>query len=170
MAPQATTAAPQAMKPMPTTAARLTLTDLGVHPEDILTSKEHKLALAQIYGVASGCRTQKDKRDDREFLYFIGNFEGKNLDTGEVIQSSKLYLPDGACQTLEHMLNQIHEKRGASATVNFAFEIYVVKNSEARTGYTYETASLMEPQQGADPLAALRHVVSTKKGDAAKSA
>ncbi len=155
-------------------ASRLTVKDLGVDQRAALkTIKEKnlpKIAIARMYGVVSRVGFQEDRATGATYTFFVGSFEGQNMQTGEVLQSSKMYLPEGAAQTLEHVVNQTQQKRGKNATVHFAFEIRLVPNSEARSGYVYETAAILKAEH-TDQLAAVRAIVeAASKPKAAETA
>jgi hypothetical protein len=146
--------------------SRLTLKEMGCDASRVLDMAQSpgnranqglKLRLAHIYGVATKCGVQIDQRNNSEYVYFLGNFEGVNLDTGEVSQASKLYLPPGASETLEVMLNRVQERR-KGASVNFAFEIVAAPSEDARCGYAYETRTILQPEQ-ADMLDQVRGAV-----------
>ncbi len=145
--------------------SRLTLKEMGCKADDVLKMAESpanrgvipELRLAHIYGQASRCGVQADKNTGQEFVYFIGTFEGVNLQTGEVTQSSKLYLPPGASETLEDMINRVQDRR-KGAIVNFAFEIVSVPSDETRSGIAYKTRTILQPEQS-DMLGRVRDVV-----------
>ena len=143
-------------------ASRLTLRALGCDPSKVLESRDPKakLAIARIYGTVSRVGTQEDKTTNNAYVFFVGDFEGVNLLDGDSIRSSKLYLPEGVSQTLEHICNQVHEKR-RTALVKFAFEIFVTPMDESRTGYGYGVRTLLQPEQ-TDLLQAIRDHVNKK--------
>jgi hypothetical protein len=156
-------------------ASRLTLKDLGVDSKKALkgmAENQSKVAIARMYGVVSRVGFQEDRNTSQTYTYFVGSFEGVNLQDGTVIQSSKMYLPEGASQTLEHIVNQIHQRRGKGATVHFAFEIRLTKNADAKAGYVYETAAILKPEH-TDQLATVRDIVvkaTQPKAEAGKDA
>lgn len=143
-------------------ASRLTLKDLGCDASAVLMLPEgkSKLAIARMYGIVRRVGTQEDDRTGASYVYFVGDFEGINLQSGEMLQSSKLYLPEGASASLESIVHQVQERRKGAA-VHFAFEIHAVKSSESRTGYTYNTSALVQPDL-LDQLKMVRDAVAAK--------
>jgi hypothetical protein len=143
-------------------ASRLTLKDLECDPSEVLKLPEGKtkLAIARMYGICRRVGFQEDDRTNATYVFFVGDFEGINLQTGFTLQSSKLYLPEGSSQSLESIVHQVQQRRKGAA-VQFAFEIRTVKNSDSRTGYTYETSAIMQPDL-LDQLAMVRSVVAQK--------
>lgn len=149
-------------------AGRLTLKDLGLDGQTVkgllkdLPEGKNKIPVARFYGTVSRVNFKNDKMGTGQvYTEFVGNFEGVNLDTGDVLQSARLYLPDGACQALENQVTEVQGKKGKSALVQFAFEIRAVKlpSTSKGIGYSYETAAILKPEQ-ADPIAAMRAAVA----------
>ncbi len=145
--------------------SRLTLKELGCEPAAVLemTEPKPKMPLANVYGTVSRIQLQEDLDRGQTYTSFIGHFEGVNLQTGETIQSSKMFLPEGASQTLEHIVNQVHARR-KGAMVNFAFEIFAVRNEDTRGGYAYETRTILRPEQN-DLLGQIREFVKKEAGE-----
>ena len=141
-------------------ASRLTMKDLGCDPLLVkkLAEGQNKLALCRIYGTVIKVGVQVDRNRGAEYTYFLGQFEGVNVITGDVLQSNKLYLPEGPSSTLETVFLQAANKRGKNVAINFAFEIRSVKSDKTNSGYVYETAAILAPEQ-ADQLAQLRATV-----------
>jgi hypothetical protein len=141
-------------------ASRLTMKDLGCDPLLVkkLPEGQHKLALCRVYGTVLKVGVQVDRNRGAEYTYFLGQFEGVNVITGEVIQSNKLYLPEGPTATLESAFLSAANKRGKNVAIMFAFEIRSVKSDKTNSGYVYETAAIQAPEQ-ADQLAMLRQTV-----------
>lgn len=149
-------------------ANRLTIKELGVNPAKALKEAgANKVAVARMYGTVSRVGFQEDRDKGQSYTYFVGTFEGVNLKTGETVAAAKLYLPEGAAQALEHKVNSIHEKRGKNASVSFGFEIYVVKNEETKSGYTYQTHTLLTPAE-ADLLLNVRAAVASAASEHAE--
>lgn len=138
-------------------ASRLTIKDLGCDPSKVkkLPEGQTKLALARMYGIVSRVGFQEDRNTGATYTFFVGSFEGINLETGETVQANKMYLPEGASESLESIVSQVQTKRGKSASVNFAFEIRALKSTNSKSGYVYETAAILQPDL-ADPLKELR--------------
>jgi hypothetical protein len=147
-------------------AGRLTLKDLGLDGQTVkklvlgLAEGTTKVPVARFYGTVSRVAIQNDKMGTGQtYTQFIGNFEGVNLVTGEVVQSARMYLPDGASQALENQVSELQSKNKTAIT-QFAFEIRAVKASTKQgMGYAYETAAILKPTQ-ADPISAMRQAVS----------
>lgn len=149
-------------------APRLTIKDLGCDPKAVkkLPEGQTKLPIARMYGIVSRVGYQEDQNAGQSYTFFVGSFEGVNLQTGELLQSSKMYLPEGASQALEHIFKQA-VARNKGAMVNFAFEILAVAKPDNTTGYAYETHTILKPEQ-TDQLSAVRaYVHSHTKGNAA---
>lgn len=146
-------------------ASRLTLKDLGCDAKDAvkkLPEGQHKIAIARFYGLVSKVTPQEDRMGSGQvYTMFTGNFEGVNLQDGTVLKSGRMFLPDGASQALEHIVSQVQNKPGGkNASVQFAFEIRAVKNPDNKTGYSYDTAAILKPEE-ADQLSALRATVAS---------
>jgi hypothetical protein len=146
-------------------ASRLTLKDLGADGQTVkallkdLPEPQNKVTVARFYGTVTRVAFQNDKMGTGQvYTQFIGNFEGVNMITGEVVASARMYLPDGAQQALENQVTEVQNKKGKNTTVQFAFEIRAVRNSN-KMGYSYETAAILKPEE-ADPIAAVRQVVA----------
>jgi len=112
-----------------------------------------KLAIARIYGKASGTKTQEDKVKGEVHTAIVGNFEGVNLETGEVFRSGKLYLPKGVHEMVESAAKKL-EAEGEGDSVQFALEIYAVSATNP-IGYSYEAKPLVKAAV-ADDLETLR--------------
>lgn len=143
-------------------ASRLTIKDLGCDSKLVLKLPEgqNKIAIARMYGIVSKVTTQEDRTGSGQiYTQFIGDFEGINLQDGTTLQSGKMYLPEGASQILEHKINAVQSSKGKQAMVNFAFEIRVVKTTENRMGYKYETGAILQPGE-VDHMAKVREVVA----------
>lgn len=144
-------------------AARLTIKDLGIDSRKVLKlipEGQSKIAIARMYGIASKVGIQENRETGATYTFFVGSFEGVNLLEGDTMQSSKMFLPDGAQQVLEHALNQAQQRHGKNASVHFAFEIRLVTKdvSEVRAGYSYETAAILKAEH-TDQLTAVRRYV-----------
>src|SRR5258708_7684813 len=109
--------------------SRLTIKDLGCDPKAVkkLPEGQTKLLIARMYGLVNRIGFQEDKINGKTTAFFIGNFEGVNMQDGTVLQSSKMFLPDAASNALENIVNQVQKEKGKGVAVNFAFEISAVK-------------------------------------------
>lgn len=151
-------------------SSRITIKDLGCKPGDVskLPDAQNELPMARMYGIVTRVGFQEDSRQaGRQYTYFVGNFEGVNLQDGTVMTSSKMYLPEGVSQALEQIVAQAKAKDKRSPGVQFAFEIIAVKNPNNKGGYSYKTITLHKPEE-ADPLAALRTTVAAVPGHGGK--
>ena len=151
-------------------ATRLTMKDLCCDPTEVRKLPEgQKLRLCLMYGTVGRIGFREDKNTGRDSTYFVGQFEGVNLQTGESLQSAKLYLPEGASTALEARVMEVQAKRGKSTLVQFTFEIRAVRSSKAKQGYIYETAALLKPEV-LDPLSGLREIADAARKSIKKSA
>ena len=130
---------------------KLTLKGIGCNPR-IAATENKKVALARIYGVATGIKTKVDPKGD-VFEAIEGSFEAVNLKTGEVYRSGLLFLPGGIHETLTGSL----KKGGDGATIRFGLEVSAIPASNP-IGYSYSARSLI-PDAGDDLLADMRKSV-----------
>ena len=150
-----------------------TVKGMGCTAAKVASEDSGKLALARIYGKASGLKYQADTRSEGNFhCAFVGNFEGVNLETGEVYRSGVLYLPKGISEIMESTFKKLKaeaEKEGASAdtvSITFAFEIRSVKASNP-IGYSYEAQALKNAEKD-DELKELRALMASLPATGAK--
>jgi hypothetical protein len=96
---------------------RITLKDLGCNPKDVKKLPENtpKLRLALIIGTVSRIGYSEDRNQGKTQTYFIGQFEGTNLQTGETMQAAKLFLPESASAALEGRVAWMCRASGAKA-------------------------------------------------------
>ena len=84
-------------------SSRLTLKDLGCNPAKALKEMPagvNKVPVARMYGVVSRVGFHEDRNNGQTYTFFVGHFEGQNMQDGTVITAAKMYLPEGASQTL----------------------------------------------------------------------
>lgn len=139
-----------------TILGKLTLKEMGCNPSMVKTLREGEKTypLARIYGVALKVGKQEDRLEaGRIHTFFQGQFEGINLDTGEVFSSGKLYLPGGLSEQFEAFLTKALET-DPKTQVQFGFEIASQKATNP-IGYSYVAAPFHKPEKN-DALAALR--------------
>lgn len=150
-------------------ASKLTVKTLGCEPAKVkdLPEGQTKLPIARFYGIAYDAKTQDNPDFGTVDIFFQGDFEGINMQNGDVLRSAKMYLPKGVTDILEGALKQAKAK-DKNASVSFAFEIRAVKGSN-KIGYTYEAATLMNPEQE-DPLKKMRATLATKPNEPQKPA
>ena len=129
----------------PEESNKLTLKELGCDPAAVLKSPAPKISLARMYGTAFKIGTHKDLERAAEYTFFVGGFEGINLQDGTVITSQKLYLPSTISDQLEKVIHdaQRDDKR---KSVGFVVEILAAKSDKARSGYVYECVFLWKPE------------------------
>ena len=145
----------------PEFVTKLTLKTMGCNPARAAAAKS-KVALARIYGVATGVKIKTDTKGDT-FEAITGTFEGVNLETGEIFRSGLLFLPGGIHETLT-----VHAREDGAA-VRFGLEIFAIPATNP-IGYSYSAKSLL-PQDAAaqDVLADMRDQIKiTPKLDAPK--
>lgn len=122
---------------------------------------------AHIFGIAQGVK-EKKRQDDKGDLIIdtpiIGQFEGTNLETGEIYNSSMLYLPGGIHETLESKF-PAGEK---NPPIQFAIQLGTRKASN-RAGYEYVAKQIVK-DEAADPLASLRNAIAENKNAASVKA
>lgn len=133
--------------------AKLTIKGMGCKPDLVKTIEERSLPLCRIYGTISSLFYKEDKQNGAIHTAFKGQFEGINLQDGEVFRSGVMYLPNGIKEVVESVVLST-QKEDAKAEVKFAFEISSVKATNP-IGYSYEARALVKPERE-DALAALR--------------
>lgn len=134
---------------------KLTVKGMGCVAAKVASEESGKLALARLYGKVSGLKYQPDTKSEGAFhTAFSGNFEGINLETGEVYRSGLLYLPKGISEIMESSFKKLLADVGDTASITFGFEIRSVKASNP-IGYSYEAQALKSPEVE-DELAQLR--------------
>lgn len=142
---------------------KLTLKGMGCKPQKVtaLEGERGKMALAHIIGKAQEVRYQDDKSGSGTIhTFFVGNFEGVNLETGDVYHSGKLFLPRGISELVEAAIKEA-QKTDKNASVSFAFELRSVKANNP-IGYSYEARALKKPEQE-DELGELRKLLAAPK-------
>ncbi len=139
--------------------SKLTISTLGCVPSLVKTLPvgENKLAIARLYGRATDVKYQEDKEKGGVHTFFVGTFEGMNMQTGEVLRSGKMFLPKGISEVVEAAIKTAKDKDDKN-TVAFAFEIRSVKASNP-IGYSYEAAALKNPEEE-DSLKEIRALVA----------
>lgn len=141
-----------------TYVSKLTIKAMGATPAKVVGLPDgNKWPLARIFGKVSDVKTKESQTIAGSIeVAFIGNFEGINLETGEVFRSGRLYLPKGISELMEKTFEQLR-KQDKNADVSFAFEIRSVKASNP-IGYSYEAQALQSAQK-MDELAHLRNSI-----------
>lgn len=136
---------------------KMTVATLGTVPARAKAEKK-RVHLCRIIGSATGTKLKTDQAGE-PIVAVIGNFEGTNVETGAVAQSSVLYLPGGIQETLESAIDGREDK---NAAVPFALDVFS-KPDNNKAGYTYDVEFIQKPQGRLDPLEALRQATAEAK-------
>lgn len=145
-------------------ANKLTIAEMGLTKEVIQKALEGKaegesLVIALIFGKTTKYTTKPSKLDaTREDVQFVGDFEGHNLLTGEIVNAPKAYLPGAAEAATRNAVDQL----GDGEAVEFGCEIAVKKKASSAVGYVFGVAVPKQPK-AQDPLAALREQMTSDK-------
>jgi hypothetical protein len=145
--------------------SKLTVKTLGCVPSAVKAMKPEelvasggKLALCRLYGKAAEVKYQDDKNNPGTVhTYFVGTFEGINLQDGTVLRSGKLFLPKGISEVVEMAIKNA-KARNKDDSVAFAFEIRSVVSTNP-IGYSYEAAALKSPE-AEDELKEMREIIA----------
>lgn len=129
---------------------KMTLKGMGCRPQRA-AAEEKRVPLARIYGYASGIKAKEDASGNIHQA-IVGQFEGINLETGEVYRSGILFLPAG----IHDLLAKPASEQGAN--VQFGLEIHSIPATNA-IGYSYMAKSLL-PVTGKDLLTDLRSTLA----------
>jgi hypothetical protein len=124
-----------------------------------LPAEIQKLTLCRLFGEANAVKVQINKEDpDNNWTYFVGSFEGINMQTGETLRSGKMFLPKGIQEALETAVAEA-TKNDPTNVVAFAFEIRAVRSTN-KAGYTYEGAAIQSPERN-DRLRVMREKLAS---------
>lgn len=106
--------------------------------------------IAKVAGIANGTKTGESNFG--LWVALIGNFAAEQIgvEKPERFRTGVMFLPDVALNLVTPAL----EAAGKGAAIEFAFQIGVIKDDSAATGYVYVAESLIEPS-ASDPLEAL---------------
>lgn len=107
--------------------------------------------LARIFGTVTGVTTGFSETVGREWTALVGAFEGVNLETGEVFDSGKCFLPEPAGSMLASAIIQ-----NPGTHIDFAVEIGV-KPTNTAIGYEYTVRNLADPVAD-DKLTSMRQL------------
>jgi hypothetical protein len=152
---------------------KLSVGVLGIKPKEVLAglTDDKKKPVARIYGRANEARFQPDADTGGGYLFFSGMFEGFNMLDGTILQSNRLYLPDGVAEMLEDVIRK-QQERDKKASVEFSVEIQIARGearSERAAGYEYHAHFIKKPG-AADELAMLREASALKPEEVRKHA
>jgi hypothetical protein len=115
------------------------------------------VVLYRVYGTAQGIKTGSSTFG--EWAAFTGQFEAVDSDSGEIVRSNQLFLPEVA-----ELLLKVPVLKG-DGDVNFAFDIGIKGTIETATGlqkYEYTVGTVMEAKED-DPLAKMRLELACNK-------
>lgn len=113
------------------------------------------MLVATFIGAAN--KQQQKTTDLGDSIEFTGRFEGINAIDGTSSVAAKCYLPEVAADAVSSAM-----LANEGSTVEFAFEIGIIRDSSAVRGYKFQVTPLIDEPQENDPLAALRNKVSGK--------
>lgn len=142
---------------------KMSLATLGANPSRVKNEKDAKgapvtsLDLVRIYGIASSLVFKTDPKTGDIQVAVAGNFEGVNLQSGEVYRAGVLWLPGGIQELLINSVDTGAKDGNGKPVyqdVKFGFTIAAVPASNP-IGYSYTAEQLIDAQQN-DPLAELR--------------
>lgn len=124
---------------------------LGCDPASAVAAKA-EVALCKIWGFVTGIKAGVNPRDQSQMIALIGDFQGVNLETGEMQRAGRLFLPGGIHETLT--APYVNLKEGdEKPRLRFGFTISSLPSS-APVGYSYK-AMPFEKAGADDPLAEL---------------
>ena len=95
-------------------------------------------ALYRVFGVTAGVKTGETQYGT--WTAFVGEFQAVNVETGEVFNSGKCFLP-------EIVESGILVQLAQAESVKFAFEIGIKPNEEVAIGFEYTARPLLQPQE-----------------------
>lgn len=121
-------------------------------------AEKKRVHLCRIMGIITGTKFKTDQAGE-PITAVIGTFEGQNIETGNVAQSSVLYLPSGIQEVLESASDA---RKDTSAGLPFAVDVFSLPSSN-KAGYTYDAEFIQKPAGAVDPLEALRAAVAEEK-------
>lgn len=133
--------------------SKITLKTMDAQPKP--HSIKEATDLATIYGVIRGKKLGQSNFGD--FITFSGEFEGINLETGEVFRSGNMILP----KMMESMLAGSFDEGAKDISIEFGVKIGVVPSDKGNTGYEYTISPLIETAPS-DALLQLRNMAKKK--------
>lgn len=135
----------------PTLIAKLSVKGIGCVPVGRKEATRLCIVVGKASGIKTGDQVSKDKEIIGKWSALVGVFQAKNLETGEVFRSSKLFLPGGIHEVIEEGVKKLGDGGGS---VEFALEIRSIESSSP-AGYKYQAVPLIEPKESEDELASL---------------
>jgi hypothetical protein len=135
--------------------SKITVSSIGCKPGLVvaLPDGELELPLCRIYGNLTSRKEQFDKDKGNTYVFFQGTFEAINMQSGEVFQSGKLFLPGGISQMVEDAVS-----KNPDSSIAFAFQLNAIK-AKNPIGYSYRVLALKNPYVN-DPLDEIRKLVA----------
>lgn len=110
-----------------------------------------KIALMNVYGIATSKKIIATDYGDA--VRFIGQFRAVNLETGELFQSSRMYLPSAMADDLDGALS-------GGGTAEFAVRVSVIYDDTVASKYYYDGEDLVKPANN-DAMLALESKMQT---------
>jgi hypothetical protein len=135
---------------------KMSVKALGANPARAKT-EEKSVDLVRIYGIASGLVFKADPKTGDIQTAISGDFEGVNLESGEVFRSGILWLPGGIQELLINAVDSGETDKNDKPVYNsvrFGFTISAVPATNP-IGYSYAAEQLIDAKKD-DPLADLR--------------
>lgn len=143
---------------------KMSMKALGCTPGDCV-EKKAPIDMCIIFGRATSASTQGFDNNGVVSTVLNGTFEGKNLQTGETMTSTKLYLPVAVQDDIEASL-----KKAPNAAVEFGYRFIAVPANN-KSGYTFNY-EVLTASSAVDPLAKLRNSImgaSDEKSEATQT-
>lgn len=151
--------APPAPKPTETKlVSKISVGTMGCDAS-LAKRESRRIPLARVMGIARGI-VQKVAQDGGPVYGLTGQFEGTNVQTGQVYQSGVIYLPPGVHEMVLEPLDKAIADGDKAASITFALDIFSVPAAN-KAGYTYESADLAAAKR-VDPLADLKAAIENK--------
>jgi hypothetical protein len=153
-------------QPEPESIETPTVEVLGVTKMSVnsICGKKSMGRICVILGRANGIKTGEDAQG-KVWEALTGTFEGRNLQTGEVFRSGKLFLPSGIHETIVDAVKALPE--GVVGAATFAFEIRRVEASNP-IGYTYQAVPLIKTEIEKDELHNVLNAIGDRMPKAVK--
>ncbi len=137
--------------------SKIVFKDLGI-PALVKDHDKNELLLGTIIGRADGIKESKAADQMTVFKGLKGTFEAVPADPAkDTIRSGVIFLGDAFQADILSLL----ETEGGPDSVDFAFEIYAVKATNA-AGYSWAMKPLLKASE-ADPLANIRALMAQNK-------
>lgn len=126
------------------TLRKITVGTIEAQPdiEELLKKEGKRMDLADFIGIAT--KAKPGSSDFGPFVAFLGQFQAKNLSTGNLYTSRKIILP----KFIEEELFGAFDADG-NGNVEFAFRLSAKYDKEAATKYVYEMKSIIKPKENA---------------------